>query len=394
MAETRISRLDAGDRDGQIATIGFALWGVFACAIVVLVALNPERRTVMPFYSQTTFEMWRGVAPLVDATHGFYYLPTGLILFTPYALAGPLIGGVLWRLTVFALLTLAVQRWAALLLPGREMAATGAALAMIIGAFAGVLQNGQFDAPMWALIALGAAEIAYGRLWAAALYLTIGFALKPLVIVPILLFGVLWPFLGLRLLLTVAAMLLLPVAFLGPDAFVTMMERIAAGMMLALPRPGPWNDIAGALAHLGYVVPYDVMTVIRAAAAVATLALGFAARTRLGRLEAVFTVMALAVVYLMLFNPRTEGSSYSGLALVTAFLALRELIEERRRFAGGLLIALTIALGLTGVAPVVIRWFGVWLKPTLAIAFLVLDLIPRALDRARWMPLRGGGRIG
>jgi alpha-1,2-mannosyltransferase len=92
-------------------------------------------------------------------------------------------------------------------------------------------------------------------------------------------------------------------------------------------------------------LPDKLNTLIRALAALVTLGLcWWVARSR-DSVRSAFTILLLAVVYLMLFNPRTETNSYVMLGAFAALWAAYEITVGRRRDIAAWLVALVVILG-------------------------------------------------
>jgi hypothetical protein len=105
----------------------------------------------------------------------------------------------------------------------------------------------------------------------------------------------------------------------------------------------------------------------------------------------------LTVVYLLLFNPRTEGTSYMALALVAAPISARLALLEGRPALSAVIAAIAILPGVIGLTPFTMRVLDLWLDPLLASIFFVTATIPRALLPSTWTirnPLALAGRSG
>ncbi len=359
------------------------IWIVFFAVLTVL-ALAIPHRSLIPLYSQASLDFWQGVQPKQDYKTGFYYLPASQILFTPFAVIGVRAAAVLWMLLSFALLSWSIREWARLLVPQRALLATSASLLLIIPGGAAALRIGQFDAPMWALIALAAAGAARGQKWAPALALTTALALKPPAIVAVLLMGAVWPEIGLRMMPLVFATLALPFACADSgyvwNLYDGLLDRIDGAVQVS----GQWNDIAGGLKRLGFEVPFAVMLAIRSIMAVVALGAGLAARRRLPSFAAAFSVFAIAAIYLLLFNPRTEGGGYIGLAIVAGLLAARAWLVEDNRYVAAALAGCCLILGIPGLTPFTGRLLGNWMRPLLASLVLAFVVVPKALQSRLW----------
>lgn len=367
----------------RLLRAGWGLWAIFAIVICVIAVAVPKR-SLIPLYSEASFQFWAGIVPQQEFLTGYYYLPASQILFSPFAFAGFHAGGLLWRALTFVLMSAAVWQWACILVPARAALAAACTLPLLIAGAAGVLRIGQFDGPMWSLMLLAAAQIALGHAWWAALALALAFALKPTAIVAVLLFGAVWPRLGLRMAPMIAAVLAAPFLVADPDfvwrLYVSLADRVGG----AVQSEGWWNNLATMLNAFGLPIPYPVMTGLRVVAAVATLALAIVARRRLPEQLAAFTVFALAAIYLLLFNPRTEAIGYVGLALVTAPLASRLWLAENKPRAAIVLGVLSVIIGLSGLTYATMRLLDPWFRPALALATLCVVVIPRSIQKSCW----------
>jgi uncharacterized membrane protein YfcA len=83
-----------------------------------------------------------------------------------------------------------------------------------------------------------------------------------------------------------------------------------------------------------------------------------------------FAVMLLAVLYLMLFNPRTEENSYVMLAGFTALLAARDFVSGMTQRGKWLAIfSLLLAVENYGF---IYHLTKIWFKPLISSLFLVI----------------------
>lgn len=370
-----------------------AAWIVFALVLIGALMARPQH-SLVPLYSSASEQFWAGVLPAKDYASGFYYLPASQILFTPIAMAGISVGGLVAQIISLILITLAAWELTRLLAPTRAKFAFAIVLLLLMPGVAGILRVVQLDAVMWALTALAAGAIARERPWLAATLLALAFALKPTAIVAAMLMGATWPRVGVRLLPLMLLVLLLP--FLCADwnyvtqLYRSLIDRIGG----AVQQPRNWMDIGNMLnAGFGLNVPFAIMLAIRAMMAPITLGFAWVARRKLDRAFAAFLAFALADLYLLLFNPRTEGGGYAGLSMIAAPLAARMILVESR-FAGAIMLALVcLGMGVTSLNYSTMAFFGVWFKPTLGILVATMVLIPRALDPRLFLASTSGAKV-
>lgn len=237
------------------------------------------------------------------------------------------------------------------------------------------LRNAQFDLPLAALIVLVAAETASARWNAATAWLCLAVALKPLAVVPLLLFGALYWKLIPRMVIGLLIVIALPFLHWNPAFVAHEYGRCFETLVWASKGDeARYSDLAALLSHFGYDAPDLLKTITRVLFALIYFGLGAMALRRLGRIEAAWAAGALSADYLMLFNPRTETCSYVFLGPFVASLALFYAEQPGRKWLGfGLGFA---ALGFACDAIPKIADFSIhemtdrWLKPLLALFFL------------------------
>lgn len=354
-------------------------WLVIFLIITADVMLHPLKHTTMPTYRAASAQWWAGVDPYSRDPHaGFLYFPQAAFLFTPFNALPFLAGEILWRAATFGLFTYALVRLNGFFLstnrPSPEKTLLFLSLLAVPSAFAS-LRNAQFDLPLAALIVLAASEIASARWTAATVWLCLALALKPLAVVPLLLFGALYGKLIPRIAVGLLIVIALPFLHWNPAFVAHEYVRCFDTLLWASKGDEPkYSDLAALLSHFGYDSPDLLKTIARVGFALIYLGLGATALRRLSRIEATWTVGALSADYLMLFNPRTETCSYVFLGPFIASLALFYAPQSGRKWLSvGLGFA---ALGLACDAFPKIGDFSIhdmtdrWLKPLLALFFL------------------------
>jgi hypothetical protein len=359
--------------DPRLAALAWA--GVFA--VVAAIVLAGNRRTVTGNYRDAAFLWFQGkdlYEGAIRTGHGFLYLPQAAILFAPFAWLPLKVGEIAWRALSMGAFAIGIRRYASL--AGREAGAelfplvTALSLPLAFSCF----RNGQSTVLIAALMMIAVADIAEERWGRAAAWLSLGFALKPLVLVLTLLSGALYRPLRWRLLAGTAVVLAFPFLFQSP-AYVAGQYRSCLAGMQATARLGIesyWAHFFGMLKVGGLSVSPSVQTGVRILAAGGTLGLCLLARRRCTAAETGVWLYALAACYLMLFNPRTENNSYAMLGpAIAAFCGKALLVERRPKVAFALALSVAAILGSHQIT----RWItppprSIWLAPLACAGFL------------------------
>ncbi|HLQ37962.1 MAG TPA: glycosyltransferase family 87 protein, partial [Planctomycetota bacterium] len=204
----------AGARAVVPDRLAWCLWGAFALLIAaVKFADPPVLGDVFTIYHDAACR-WLAGQPLYNGEGTeFIYLPQSAVLWTPFALLPYAIGGALLRVLNVAAFAIGVRGLARL---GSDELAGVRFLCVSVPAILmswSSARAGQMTLAMGGMMMLALAALAAQRWWRAALWLTVGLALKPLIVVLTLLVVALarptrWP-------LLVATLLLLALPFLA-----------------------------------------------------------------------------------------------------------------------------------------------------------------------------------
>jgi hypothetical protein len=171
-------------------------WTAWAALFVATAAIiaSGSARSVVPAY-RLGAENWLAGRSLYDGlgVGGFVYLPQSAVLFIPFSLFSSVAGEVLWRLANIGVFAAGLLRFGRL---GGER--TGDLLFPLMSAVAVPLvwdcaRNGQATLAMAGLMLLAVADMARASWWRAALWLALAAAVKPLVVVLILLAAAIEP---------------------------------------------------------------------------------------------------------------------------------------------------------------------------------------------------------
>lgn len=358
------------------------LWWVFVAVTAVLAALKPLR-PITRIYQASALDWWSGVPVYTGGIHGFLYFPSSAFLFGPLAaLPLPLLDQV-WRLIQAGILAWAVWRAARLLLPDGGDRMAPRVLALVIPAVSINLLRGQWELIMAAVLLHAAVDAAWGRWVRGGLILALAVALKPLALVPALLFAVVRPRLIPPLALGLTAAFALPFLHPNPAYVLDQYAAMTAKLLTAAePDSGRWFNLTMLLNSLGLGPSYGAMTGVRLAAALATLAAAWVLVRRLDGRSGAMAVLWLAFAYLALFNPRTEEGTYANIALMAALAACAEAARTPRGVRPVLLGAAALALGTHTYGDWLYRPTETWIKQAVTLALYAYPLWLAATHRA------------
>jgi hypothetical protein len=354
-------------------------WAVLIVTISLLILAGSDH-SVLSAYRDAALQWFAGRDIYNSTGHGFLYLPSAAILFAPVAKLPIAASEIVWRVLTIGSFAVGIRRLSTFagraravdLFPLMTLAALPPALSCA--------RNGQSTLIMMALMMLAVVDLAATesggpRRWRATLWLSLSLAFKPLSAVMILVVGALDRRMAWRLFVGVALVLLFPFLTQTPHyvaaQYVKSLEMFRASShcgMIEL-----WAQPFSVLSLMGINVAESVQTLIRALAAFAALFLCWQAQRRHDSAQAVEYLFSFSVLYILLFNPRTENNTYAMLGPAIGIFAVAWIGNSRRRAA---VVFLSVLLFALAVGDELVRALTppgehIWLKPSLGILFLL-----------------------
>jgi hypothetical protein len=290
--------------------IALALWIVPMLVIFVLVAHNPQKRTVTLVYHDASANWWAR-QDLYSGLDGMHYLPHFAVLFSPFHGLSLPFGDILWRGVAALLLAGGIWRLA------QQQFGEGAMRAFLLASVVALplslpaLRNGQANALFAALLLQAAAATAGAKWGRATLWMILALAVKPLGIVLVLLAPVVYSQLRWRVAVGLIALALFPFLFAETDYALAQHRSLVENLQAcATVTEHRFADINGIIRSFGGELPLGGSKAIRALAAGFTLGLWYFGARRLIEPTRSLWLLTLTAAYLMLFNPMNEANSY------------------------------------------------------------------------------------
>lgn len=369
------------------AWIGWAVLFLVTAAIIA----SGSSRSVVPAYREGAVYWIAGKTIFSDpGVGGFVYLPQAAVLFIPFALLPVVAGEVLWRFVNIWVFAFGIFHFARLV-SGNSGKWLFPLMTLVTLPLAwSCARNGQATLIITGLMLLAVVDIARTRWWRATLWLCLGVAVKPLVIVLALLVMVIDRPLSWRLPAGMLVTALFPFLTQHPgyvlEQYAAFWSSLTKAVHVGAVEKG-WTTPFHALQLAGVSVPEKGQTLLRLAGALGTLVLSWLSRRRHDAVRSAVYVFSLSVVYLMLFSPRTENNTYAMLGpAIAVFLAGAYLIEQQR--GEGLLLSCMAGAIIGGrvIERLLTPHAGTsWVSPLVAVCFTAYLLVRffRDMDGAR-----------
>ncbi|UVK50713.1 DUF2029 domain-containing protein [Mesorhizobium sp. AR02] len=358
--------------------LGLGLWIGAFLVVLVLVLLAPDTRSVLSAYRYGSQEFLAG-RPLynLQSEMGYLYAPAFAALYVPLFKLGPSLGGLVWHIIGFAVLTFAAMRQVRKLGGGELPWLLSFGLFLALPMALGAIRNGQatilLTGACW-LLTLSALE---GRRAETFFWASVAIIAKPTAIIMLLLVGALRLRLIPVLVLAVLFVLALPYAF-APASYLNDQYRVFGQMLTSMAVDNTSHfvptDFTAPFTKMGLPIPEFGATIVRIVMALFTLSAVIWFDRKLKRGTADLAIFLTATFYMCVFNPRVEPNTYAMIA-VPAGLAIALLWREERGGVLASVLAVTLFLtGLTGVERHIQDLTYPWFRP-IAVTVIAGSLI-------------------
>ncbi len=327
---------------------------IYLLTLVVGIAVfaATPKRSVSSNYEQAAVH-WIEGSPLYAESkengHGFLYLPQAAILHVPFAIISsvsglPWAGDLCWRVASWLVLIYSCWHFRKLSIQSRETDWIMACCVSLLGL--SCLRIGQSTLLLTALMILAVVAWRWQRFTQAALCIALAVAVKPLAIVlALLMFAISSP-MRVRLLLAFIALVLFPFATQTPAYVIAQYLDCWAMLRTAadLGNSGEWAQLFGMLDFFGVPTSGRLQNIFRVVAALVTLALAFRTLSLASVEKQAMWLFIWTVVYLLLFNPRTENSTYCLLGPVLGVIVVDSFVRNGRSWQTIMLAVLTVLI--------------------------------------------------
>ncbi|TPK89995.1 DUF2029 domain-containing protein [Mesorhizobium sp. B2-4-12] len=373
--------------------LGFGLWVGAFLVVLVLVLWAPDTRSVLMAYRYGSEEFLAG-RPLynIQSEMGYLYAPAFAALYIPLFKLGSHLGGLVWHIIGFAVLTFVAMRQVRKLGGGELTWLLSFGLFLALPMSLGAIRNGQatvlLTGACW-LLTLSALE---GRRAETFFWASVAIIAKPTAVIMLLLVGALRFRLIPVLVLAVLFVIALPYAF-APAGYLTEQYRVFAGMLTSMAVDNTSHfvptDFTAPFTKMGLPIPEFGATIVRIVMALFTLSMVVWFDRKLERGTAELAIFLTATFYMCVFNPRVEPNTYAMIA-VPAGLAIALLWREER---GGVLVSILSVMlfvtGLTGIERHIQDFTYPWFRP-IAVTVIAGSLIWWFWARARGKVMNEG----
>jgi len=354
---------------------GFSLLGLVFLGMSLYLVLNPDRTGVVPNYRFASSHWWLGESMYPGGTHGFLYVPTFAVLFTPVHLIQPaVLGEIVWRLFGFGLFGLGLWRLASILNEKssgrREFDSTFALLVLLaVPASLAAINNGQTNLALSASLVLLCISIRNEKWNSAAACLTLALILKPIAVAPWLLaFAVFAP---IRTPLLGGLVAVGIIGFIHRDPayplgqwieFLTKLTNSYTPVNLRV------SDLFGMLEKAGFQNPVLFNSLGRIGASGMALWFIYWKYRRGGSMNGSWGLWFSTAIIWTIFNPRAETNSYVLISPLLAFAAVSYWTEVKgTRWKGTVLAIACIGLMCDGMGKPIYLATDVWFKPLIVL---------------------------
>jgi len=362
------------------------LWCLFGAYFVFYAVMNPGKHTVTPAYWQASLNWINSQNLYTGKGVGFLYLPQSAIMQIPFAIIPFTIAEPVWRIVNISLYAFSCYIVALLcrFMPIKKSF-------LIISLFSLPLaidsaRNGQINLTIATLLCITAYTLTHKKYTLSVIVCLIGFALKPYMVVPLLLICGVFPKRCLpSAVIGVLILFLFPFIFQVPDYVLHQYKEFLNTLEVAhtVAQRKDFASFFGMLNVFGVNIETSVQMFCSLILALATFFYSLYHSIKSPKEESSIIIISIAISFILLFSSRTENNTYCMIGPFIAYFFLRSIaMQENLRIINAIILILcyTAMAGSYEVGKLFTPDRAVWLAPlglTVFICYTLLIIIPR-----------------
>jgi uncharacterized membrane protein YqjE len=249
-----------------VVTAAYSMWLLMFVGVSQVVLTG--RLKAVPYHAYIDAgQRWLERAPLYDLSNidGFQYLPQSAAFFAQFSRLGSPYSDLLWRALCLCVFVSAERRLTRLLLPGQSALGFLLVTCLSIAPAANALGNGQANLALAALSLDAAVALALRSYWLLSAVISLGLALKPLMLVPLLVVVTLYPQTRWRTLFWLTLLALWPFASAGSGYAVEQYVECARKLRASAQPDRLFEDLRSLLWVVHVRPPERILFAVRAA---------------------------------------------------------------------------------------------------------------------------------
>lgn len=320
------------------------LWCLFGAYFVFYAVMNPGKHTVTPAYWQASLNWINSQNLYAGSGVGFLYLPQSAIMQIPFAIMPFTIAEAVWRIVNISLYAFSCYIVALLcrFMPVKKSF-------LIISLFSLPLaidsaRNGQINLTITTLLCIMAYTLTHKKYTLSVIVCLAGLALKPYMVVPLLLICGVFPKRCLpSAAIGVLILFLFPFLFQAPDYVLHQYKEFLNTLEVAH-TVGQRRDFAsffGMLNVFGVNIESSVQMVFSLLLALAAFFYSLYHSIKSPEKESSIIIISIAISFILLFSSRTENNTYCMIGpFIGYFFLLSIAIQANLRIINAIILIL------------------------------------------------------
>lgn len=352
----------------------YGLWFLLFIVVSVIFIFGHHEHTVVNNYRQAAIH-WLSAKNLYNHRGvGFIYLPSCAVLFIPFAQLPNTVMEIGWRLLSISALAYAIYEWFSLIQQKKHYFFWVTLICLPL-AYSSA-RNGQMNLLLAALMLLSCSALIKGRYSRATIFLCLGIAFKPTMVVLLLLAGgIYFRAMWFRLLWGILIVLIFPFVTGAPsyvlEQYIGAYHMLNIAAQVGISQAGWAQLFSGFRVLFGMTITSQIQLIIRLLVAVAFFVWMLWGKRRHHSLHLCLMLYTLAALYLMLFNPRTENNDYIILGPSLAYF-ICEQWQRRTYFQFAFLCFLAMMIAFSyNLSKIWTPATPTWAAPVAAFLFLI-----------------------
>ena len=366
----------------KLTTAIYCLWSILFIYILIRVSDNYFHPNTVSDVYYNAAKNWLNSKPLYSLSGGgFLYFPTSAVLMLPFCIFNIPIFNIIFRLIFILLFIYGISIFSKLFNNNTyKKAAFNIISITCIPLSIANLDLGQMHYLITAILLIAIYTIYTKKYWLSSFLLAISIALKPIFLPIYLISFAIFPRLRIKIIVWTLFFLILPFLTQAPNyvlnQYILCYKNLIISANLGITDKQSWPQIFNSLYTItGLDLSSSIQLFIRSIFAILCLITSYYLYKKKNLKQSLPQIFLLSLVYIALFNPRTENNDYIIIIPFIGYYLTKTIIHKNYKSAALIFIIYILICLNFSLSNLIIHDNKIWLKPIVSALFGIYILL-------------------
>jgi alpha-1,2-mannosyltransferase len=365
------------------------LWVLLLFLILIRISHDNFHPNAVSTIYYNTAKNWINSKPIYSLSGGgFLYFPTSAVLFLPLSLLSIPAFEIIYRLISIFIIVYGILCLTKLFNEQNRKLGFGIISIFCIPLSIGVLDQGQLHYLLTGVLLIAFYKFYQKKYWLSSFLIVLSIALKPIFIPVYLIALAIFPKMRTKIIIWTVFFIALPFLAQSPkyvlNQYIACFENLKISASVGIIDKNMWAQIFNSI-YVIFRVQTTPLTqlILRVGAALLCYLASIYALKNLKITKSIPIILTFCIIYILLFNPRTENNDYILIIPLMGYYLTESIIQKQIKSCVFIVLCFALIALNHGLVRYITPNNNIWLKPMVTAVFGIYLLIYKL--RLNWI---------